>query len=73
MHVPNLKLKSCYYRCKSYRTYGCDAKLKLKEIPGSGGIDDCILVGGHSDLCRTKNGIRPTNYASPGEKDKGLT
>ena len=71
MHTPNLKLMSCYYRCKSYRTYGCDAKLKLKEKAGAPGIDEWTLVGHHTELCQNKNGIRATNYSSPGRKQEG--
>ena len=62
---------SCYYRCKSYRTFGCDAKLKLKEKAGAPGEDEWTLVGHHTELCQNKNGIRATNYASPGRKQEG--
>ena len=66
--APNLKLMNCYYRCKSYRTFGCDVKLKLQEIPDQPGKDDWILVGEHSDMCKRKNGIKPANYTSPGKQ-----
>ena len=71
MRTPNLKLMSCYYRCKSYRTFGCDAKLKLKEKAGAPGEDEWTLVGHHTELCQTKNGIRATTYASSGRKQEG--
>ena len=55
----------------SYCTYGCDAKLKLKEKAGAPGIDEWTLVGHHTELCQNKNGIRATNYSSPGRKQEG--
>ena len=66
--APNLKLMNCYYRCKSYRTFGCDAKLKLQEIPDQPGKDNWIMIGRHSDMCKLKNGIKPANYTSQGEE-----
>ena len=65
--TPNLKLMNCYYRCKSYRTFGCDARLKLQEIPNQPGKDDWVLVGEHSEMCKRRNGIKPANYTSPGK------
>ncbi len=44
MRTPNLKLMSCYYRCKSYRTFGCDAKLKLKIKGGPEGVYEWTLL-----------------------------
>ena len=71
MRTPNLKLMSCYYRCKSYRTFGCDAKLKLKIKEGSEGLDEWTLVGSHTEVCRNKNGIRASNYASSEDNQEG--
>jgi hypothetical protein len=68
--APNLNLMSCYYRCKSYHTFGCDARLKLQEIPNQPGKDDWLLVGGHSEMCMRKNGIKSANYTSPGKIGK---
>ncbi len=68
--APNLKLMNCYYRCKSYRTFGCGAKLKLQEIPDQPGKDNWIMIGRQSDMCRLKNGIKPANYTSQGKKAK---
>ena len=69
--TPNLKLMSCYYRCKSYRTFGCDAKLNLTIIGGPSGSDKWTLVGKHTEICKSKNGIRSSNYTSPGRKQEG--
>jgi hypothetical protein len=69
--APNLKLMNCYYRCESYRTFGCDAKLKLQEIPDQPGKDNWIMIGRHSDMCKLKNGIKPANYTSQGEEGEG--
>ncbi len=63
--APNLKLMNCCYRCKSYRTFGCDARLKLQELPNQPGKDDWLLVGGHSEMCMRKNGIKSANYTFP--------
>ncbi len=71
MRTPNLKLMSCYYRCKSYRTFGCDAKLKLKIKVGSEELDEWMLVGSHTEVCRNKNGIRATNYTSSEDNQAG--
>ena len=71
MRTPNLKLMSCYYRCKSYRTFGCDAKLKLKIKGGPEGVDEWTLFGSHTEVCQNKNGIRATNYTSSEEKQEG--
>ncbi len=61
MRTPNLKLMSCYYRCKSYQTFGCDAKLKLTLKGGPTGEEEWTLSGHHTDICRNKNGIGATN------------
>ena len=53
---PNVKKKSARYRCKSYRTYQCSAKLKIVEV---GGHDKYILTGEHTDVCKANNGIQP--------------
>ena len=61
MRTPNLKLMSCYYRCKSYRTFGCDAKLKLTLKGGPTGADEWTLSGHHTEICQNKNGIGAAN------------
>lgn len=57
MKTPNIRKMTCYYRCKSYRTYKCDAKLKLTLVGGPTGESEWTLSGGHSEICRSKNGI----------------
>ena len=57
MKTPNIKKMTCYYRCKSYRTYKCDAKLTLKLVGGPTGESEWTLSGSHSEICRVKNGI----------------
>jgi len=37
MEKPNLNLMSCRYRCKSYRTFKCTARLDIVEINGNPG------------------------------------
>ena len=71
--APNLKLMNCYYRCKSYRKLGCNAKLKLQEILDQPGNDNWIMIGKHSDMCKVKNGIKPANYTSQGKKARDKT
>ena len=55
---PNVKKKSARYRCKSYCTYQCSAKLKIVEV---GGHDEYILTGEHTNVCKANNGILPVN------------
>ena len=61
---PNLKVRSARYRCKSYRTYCCTARLEIKEI---GGKDCYIVVGEHSNNCCAMNGVKPTKLYDEGE------
>ena len=64
IQTPNLKLMNCYYRCKSYRTFGCDARVQMREKSDKPGMDECLVSGEHSELCKQKNGIKPTNFSS---------
>ena len=52
---PNYKIKSARYRCKSYRSYKCTAKLEIREIEGK---DKYFLSGEHSQNCITMNGVK---------------
>ena len=54
-YEPNYKIKSARYRCKSYRTYQCSAKLNIVEV---GGHDEYILTGEHTNVCKANNGIQ---------------
>jgi len=65
--TPNIKRMTCHYRCKSYRTFKCDAKLKLKVVGGPTGESEWTLSGGHSEICRSKNGIATTTGESISE------
>ena len=56
---PNLKVRSARYRCKSYRTYCCTARLEIKEV---GGKDRYTVVGEHSTNCYAMNGVKPTKH-----------
>jgi len=60
-------LMSCRYRCKSYRTYKCTARLDIVEIDGNPGVDERRAWGEHSELCKKKNGIKPNDYKEPKE------
>ncbi len=40
MEKPNLNLMSCRYRCKSYRTFKCTARLDIVEINRNLGVDE---------------------------------
>ena len=53
---PNFKIKSARYRCKSYRSYKCTARLEIKEIEGR---DEYFLSGCHSENCTAMNVIQP--------------
>ena len=64
MKTPNLRQMTCWYRCKSYRTFGCDAKLKLTLVGGPTGESEWTLSGHHTQVCKNKNGIASTNGAS---------
>ena len=55
---PNLKKRSARYRCKSYRTYECSAKLQILEVDG---CDKYIMTGEHTTVCKANNGIKPEN------------
>ena len=61
---PNLKVRSARYRCKSYRTYCCTARLEIKEV---GGKDCYTVVGEHSTNCYAMNGVKPTKHYVEGE------
>jgi len=50
----NIKTKTCYYRCCSYRTYGCDATLCVAEHQGR---TIHTFKGSHQESCTIKNGI----------------
>ena len=52
---PNYKIKSARYRCKSYRSYKCTAKLEIREIEGK---DKYFLSGEHSQNCIKMNGVK---------------
>jgi hypothetical protein len=43
----------------------------LTIIGGPSGSDKWTLVGKHTEICKSKNGIRSSNYTSPGRKHKG--
>ena len=64
IQTPNLKLMNCYYRYKSYRTFGCDPRLQMREKSDEPGMDECLVSGEHSELCKQKNGIKSTNFSS---------
>ena len=64
IQTPNLKLMNCYYRCKSYRTFGCDARVQMREISDKPGLDECLASGEHSEQCKQKNSIKPANFSS---------
>ena len=53
---PNFKIKSARYRCKSYCSYKCTARLEIKEIEGR---DEYFLSGCHSENCTAMNGVQP--------------
>lgn len=61
---PNLELMNCYYRYKSHHTFGCDAKVQMREKSDKPGLDECLVSGDHSKLCKQKNGNKPANYSS---------
>jgi hypothetical protein len=61
MKAPNLRQMSCWYRCKSYRTFGCNAKLKLVLVGGPTGVPDWKRSGHHQEICKIKNGITPSD------------
>ena len=52
---PNYKIRSARYRCKSYRSYKCTAKLEIREIEGQ---DRYFLSGEHSQNCIAMNGVK---------------
>ncbi len=62
IQTPNLKLMNCYYRYKSYRTFGCDARVQMREKSDKPGMDECVVRGEHSELCKQKNGIKPKKF-----------
>ncbi len=62
MEKPNLNLMSCRYRCKSYRTFKCSARLDIVEDKTTPGMDIKHGWGEHSELCQKKNGIKPKDY-----------
>ena len=64
IQTPNLKLMNCYYRCKSYCTFGCDARVQMRQISDKPGLDECLASGEHSEQCKQKNGIKPANFSS---------
>ncbi len=64
MKTPNLRQMTCWYRCKSYRTFGCDAKLKLTLVGGPTGESEWTLSGHHTQVCQNKNGIASSSGAS---------
>ena len=64
MKTPNLRQMTCWYRCKSYRTFGCDAKLKLTLVGGPTGESEWTLSGRHTQVCQNKNGIASSSGAS---------
>ena len=51
---PNLKKRSARYRCKSYRTYECSAKLQILEADG---CDKYIMTGEHTEVCKQIMGL----------------
>jgi hypothetical protein len=65
---PNLKMKTCQYRCKSYRTFKCKAILNVFEDKSNPGKDIKRVNGEHSEMCQRKNGIRPKNYVKTENK-----
>jgi len=77
MEKPNLNLMSCWYSCKSYRTFKCTARLDIVEIYGNPEVDEHHAWGEHSELCKKKNGIKPNDYKETKEstdtKNKGRT
>ena len=46
IQTPNLELMNCYYMCKSYRTFGCNARLQMREK-----IEHCMF----KNSCRSKH------------------
>ena len=52
----NFKIKSARYRCKSYRSYKCTARLETKKTEGR---DEYFLSGCYSGNCRAMNGVHP--------------
>ena len=62
MEKPNLKSMSCRYRCKSYRTFKCSARLDIFEDPENPGDDIKSGWGDHSERCQKKNGIAPKDF-----------
>ena len=46
---------SARYRCASYHSYKCTARLEIREIEG---IDKYFLSGDHSQNCITMNGVK---------------
>ena len=59
MEKPNLKLMSCRYRCKSYRTFKCIARLDIFEDPENPGEDIKSGRGEHSERCQKKMVLHP--------------
>ena len=64
IQTPNIKLANCYYRRKSYRTFGCDARVQMREKLDEPGMDECLVSGEHSELCKQKNRIKPRRMES---------
>ncbi len=36
----------------------------MREKSDKPGMDECLVSGEHSELCKQKNGIKPTNFSS---------
>jgi len=61
---------SARYRCKSYRTYGCNATLEINAI---GNKERYTEDGYHSEECIAMNGIKPKNFIEDTvKKEKGV-
>ncbi len=73
MEKPNLNLMSCRYRCKSYRTFKCTARLDIMMSDVNPGVDERRAWGEHSELCKKKNGIKPNNYTETKEMTETKT
>ncbi len=54
----NLKKRSTRYRCKSYRTNECSAKLQILEVDG---CNKYIMIGEDTEVCKANDGIIPEN------------
>jgi hypothetical protein len=56
---PNLKNMSTHYRCKSYRTYHCPARLQFFDKNGKPEFIPSKNV--HTEECKANTGIKPAN------------